>query len=393
MPLNSLPTMLKLRMLKTRISKLRTVAALLTVAAASLLVGASLKAQSGTAPLSPSSAKTTEQAFKNIQVLKGIPSDQLIPAMQFMTSSLGVQCDFCHMEGSFDKDDKKPKQIARKMMQMMIIINQENFDSHREVTCFTCHRGSPKPVAIPIINAEVTPPFPQGLDEEVPPSNLPSVDQILDKYVQAVGGNQALLNSRSRIEHGKISFGPRQFPVDILIQSPDKSAVVTHLPNGENSTVYNGPEGWSSAPGRPPRGMSASDLASAKLDADLQFPADAKKVFKELRVEREEQIGDRPAYVIVGAREGQPPMRLWFDEQSSLLVREVRYAESPLGLNPTQIDYSDYRDQAGIKAPFRWTISQPRGGSRIQIEQMQMNTPMDDSKFSKPAVAANAEKQ
>jgi len=52
--------------------------------------------------------KTTEQAFKNIQILKGIPADQLIPSMQFISASLGVECEYCHVAGAFDKDDKKP---------------------------------------------------------------------------------------------------------------------------------------------------------------------------------------------------------------------------------------------------------------------------------------------
>ena len=98
-----------------------------------------------------SKVKTTEEAYKNIQTLKGIPADQLIPAMQFITYSLGVECSFCHVEGAFEKDDKKPKEAARKMMQMMFAINQQNFDGKREVTCYSCHRGSAHPVATPII--------------------------------------------------------------------------------------------------------------------------------------------------------------------------------------------------------------------------------------------------
>jgi photosynthetic reaction center cytochrome c subunit len=363
------------------------------LAGALLVAAASLKAQSGAQPPTPSPSKTTEQAFKNIQVLKGIPSDQLIPAMQFMTSSLGVQCDFCHMAGAFEQDDKKPKLMARKMMQMMIIINQENFDSHREVTCNTCHRGSPKPVAIPVISADATPPFPQGLDEDMPPANLPSVDQILAKYVQAVGGMEAISKITTRAASGKVSLGPRQFPVQIFEKSPNENAVVTHLPNGDSATIYNGQQGWASMPGRPVRDMSTSDAASAALDADLQFPSDAKNVFKELRITGEEKIGEKATYVMAGAREGQPPTRLYFDQQSGLLLREVRYAETPLGLNPTQIDYADYRDQAGVKIPFQWTISQPRGRSMIQIDQMQMNVPIDDSKFAKPPAPAVPEKQ
>src|SRR5580692_1872121 len=101
-------------------------------------------AQSGSS-LVPAGPKKTEEQFKNIQTLKGIPADQLIPAMQFITASLGVECEFCHVQGAFEKDDKKPKQTARKMMEMMFAINKENFNGHREVTCYSCHRGAVDP--------------------------------------------------------------------------------------------------------------------------------------------------------------------------------------------------------------------------------------------------------
>src|ERR1700729_3301188 len=81
--------------------------------------------------VAPQAPKTTEQAFKNIRVLKGLPADQLIPSMQFITAALGVECGFCHVEGAFDKDDKETKQTARKMIQMMMVINEDNFDGHR----------------------------------------------------------------------------------------------------------------------------------------------------------------------------------------------------------------------------------------------------------------------
>ena len=98
--------------------------------------------------------KKAEEQFKNIQVLKGIPADQLIPAMQFITASLGVECQFCHVEGAFEKDDKKPKQTARKMMEMMFAINKDNFAGHREVTCYSCHRGSTGPIGTPPVMPE-----------------------------------------------------------------------------------------------------------------------------------------------------------------------------------------------------------------------------------------------
>src|SRR5260370_13257699 len=99
----------------------------------------------------PSPDKKASEVFKNVQMLKDVPSDQLLPGMQFITSSLGVQCEYCHSENAFDKDDKKPKQTARKMMQMMFAINSNNFASQQKVTCYSSHPGNPNPPPIPLI--------------------------------------------------------------------------------------------------------------------------------------------------------------------------------------------------------------------------------------------------
>ncbi|HEX4426130.1 MAG TPA: c-type cytochrome [Terriglobales bacterium] len=344
---------------------------------------AGLDAQSG----APSGPKTAEQTYKNIQVLKGQPADQLIPAMQFISNSLGVECDFCHVQGAFEKDDKKPKQVARKMMQMMTAINQENFDNHREVTCNSCHRGAAKPVAVPIISEDDhKPATPEAAPEAAQAaSKLPTSDQLIDKYVQALGGAAAIQKVTSRVAQGSANVAGHQMPIDIFEMAPDKRVSFMHVGNGDSVTAYNGHEGWLAAPGRPLRDMSSSDIEAAKLDANLHFATDIKQLFGELHVEHEEKIGDQSAYVISALRKGQPPLKLYFDEQSGLLLRELRLAESPLGLNPTQIDYADYRDVDGVKTPFRWTIARPNGRFTIQLEQVKQNVPIDDAKFVKPA--------
>src|ERR1700677_1662909 len=150
------------------------------------------KAQSNGSAQAASTAepKKAEEQFKNIQTLKGVPADQLIPAMQFITASLGVECEFCHGQGAFEKDDKKPKLAARKMMEMMFAINKENFEGHREVTCFTCHRGANDPVGTPIISDAA--PKPEAENAAAAAKPLPTTDAILDKYLQAVGGRDAI---------------------------------------------------------------------------------------------------------------------------------------------------------------------------------------------------------
>ena len=333
---------------------------------------------------STSGSKPAEQVYKNIQVLKGIPADQLIPAMQFITASLGVECGFCHVENHFDQDDKKPKQTARKMMQMMMAINQNNFDGHREVTCNSCHRGARTPAAIPAINENPTTGL-SAAEGEALPANLPSADQVIEKYVQALGGANAIEKVSSRYEKATMNLFGREASVEIFDKSPDKRISITHLPDGDSSTVLDGREGWLSAPHRPIREMPTGEAESARMDADLQMPLHLKEDFGDLRPARPEKIGDRETYQLAAERQGRPTGRLFFDQQSGLLIRMIRYSDSPLGLNPLRLDYSDYRLVDGVQVPFRWTVARPAGQFTIQASSVEQNIPIDDSKFVKPA--------
>jgi photosynthetic reaction center cytochrome c subunit len=357
-----------------------------------------LRAQSSSTPHSgagmpptQTADKSAEQAFKNIQVLKGVPADEIIPTMQFVSASLGVECDFCHVQGAFEKDDKKTKQTARKMMEMMFAINADNFDRHREVTCYSCHRGAAKPVGMPpVMEADAKEPMgpprrPEGEDSAKDAKNLPTGEQLIAKYVQAVGGASAVDKNISRIMKGTIAFGERSLPIDIYSKDPDMRISFTHMPEGDNVTAFNGHEGWLGIPGRPLREMHGPDIDGASIDADLHLATHLKSLFNETKVSGPEKIDDHEAYLVVGQREGKTPLDLYFDEQSGLLVRLVRYGETALGRMPTQIDYADYREAGGVKIPYRWTLARPGGRFTIQISDVQQNVPVDDAKFVKPA--------
>jgi photosynthetic reaction center cytochrome c subunit len=354
--------------------------------------GASQTSQTANAP----APKTTEQQFKNIQVLKGIPADQLIPAMQFITASLGVECEFCHVEGAFEKDDKKPKQTARKMMEMMFAINKDNFEGHREVTCYSCHRGKTDPVATPLVMTAESKPttdaevIHEGADAKE--ASGPAADQLFDNYLKAIGGEAAIDKVTSRVMKGTITFGDRNIAIEIYSKSPDKRVSITHTPDGESITAFDGHEGWLGVPKHQVREMHGPDIDAAAMDADLQFPAHLKEMFSKVETRGTEKVGDRDAYLVVGQRDGKTPLRLYFDEQSGLLVRLVRFGETPLGRLPTQIDYADYRETAGVKIPFRWTVARPGGRFTIQASDVKQNVPVDDSKFAKPASPPEAKK-
>jgi len=328
-----------------------------------------------------SAPKTAEQVYKNIQVLKGTPADQLTTTMTFITASLGVNCEFCHVT-PYEKDDKKTKQTARQMMQMQMAINKENFEGRTQVTCNTCHQGRHEPVAIPVIAEEE--PKPEKPEAAPPkPGELPTADELINKYVQALGGAEALQKITSRVEKGTISIanGP-QLAIDVFAEAPNRRVSFTHTPKGDNITLFDGTTAWLRGPGGSPNKLDPANSEAVKLDAEFNFALHIKQIFNQVRVARPEKVKDRETNVILALQQGQPPVRLYFDKESGLLVRLVRYANTPLGRLPTQIDYGDYRDSGGVKIPYRWTVARPpRGRFTIQVDQVQQNVPIDDSKF------------
>ncbi|HKW17672.1 MAG TPA: c-type cytochrome [Terriglobales bacterium] len=335
--------------------------------------------------------KKAVEVYKNIQVLKDVPSDQLIPAMQFISSSLGVQCGYCHVENAFDKDDKKPKQIARKMMQMEFDIDTNNFQGKQMVTCYSCHRGNPAPQAIPAIAEGRV----QLLSEAKEPGasdsmNLPKAEEILSKYVASAGGTSAISKLATIDEKGSVEVGGRQFPAEVLVQSPDRAAMTMQFPNGSGGYVFDGQSGWSIFPGRPARPMTPAEVEGTRLDANLQFALDLNKIFTEVKTVKATEIGGRDALMITGQRQGMPPIDLYFDKQSGLLIRMVRYGQSPLGLNPVQVDYSDYRDVAGVKVAFHLVSSTPTGHTNLQLESARANVDIPPTTFQKPTAAPPA---
>ncbi len=357
-------------------------AILMIVAGLSIAVSGALAQNAAPAD----SGKTAEQVFKNIQMLKGVPAEQVQPTMQFITSSLGVNCQFCHVQDAFEKDDKKQKQTARQMIEMEMAINKANFKGKIQVTCFSCHRGSHDPVGVPIIaDADAEPKRPETSNADASQPALPTADQVLDKYIQALGGADAIKKITSRTLKGTIAVGPSQFPVEVLAKAPDKRIATVHTPNGDSITAFDGHTGWLGNPGpQPPHDMTSQETQAMRFDATFYLPLELKSMFKDFRVRPSDKIAGHDAVQLIAINPDRPPVRLFFDKDSGLLLRLMHYDQTPLGNNPVQVDYADYRSQSGVKVPYQWTNARPRGRFTIQLSEVQMNAAIDDARFQKP---------
>jgi photosynthetic reaction center cytochrome c subunit len=330
--------------------------------------------------------KTAEQVYKNIVELKGTPADQLGATMQFMAASLGVDCNFCHVQGKMEADDKGAKKTAREMLALTMALNKNSFHGQLQVSCYSCHRGAARPVAVPPVLESDAPARPEA--RPMTPGGAPqgpNADEILQKYVTGLGGADAIQKITSRSMTGKIITGCNESAIEVLTKAPNKRITISHTGTGESFTAFDGSAGWMGSTGRPARDMSAAESAASAVDAEFYLALRLKEMFPQLRRGRPDTINGVECNVLSGSGPGKPRTSLYFDSKTGLLVRMVRLTDTPVGRMPVQIDYADYRDVDGVKAPFRWTLSRPNGRFTIQIAEMKANAPIDDAKFAKPA--------
>jgi hypothetical protein len=304
--------------------------------------------------------------------------------MQFISASLGVQCTFCHMKDKYESDDKPAKKTARQMIAMQAAINQTSFHGRQEVTCNSCHNGTEHPASVPpVLESDAARPETRPTPQPAP-SQGPTADDIVQKYVAALGGADAIRRVTSRVEKGVILVNGHESPIEVFAQAPNKRISVTHMGNGESLTAYDGTAGWMGNAGRPAREMSPQESWAASIDANFALALDLKEMFPQIRRTRPETIDGKECDTLQAMAPDHPPVRFSFDRATGLLVREVRYTETPVGRLPTQIDYADYRDADGVQIPYRWTLARPNGRFTIQIEEVQSNVEIKPDRFTKP---------
>jgi len=364
-------------------------------------VGASRPASAQSSPAAAAGRPLmVEDVFKNVQALKGIGVDDFMLTMGIMSAAVGSDCVGCHPSAGTDHVDwaldTPRKRTARRMVQMVTGINRDTFNGRQVVTCWTCHRGRDRPVTTPTLDVVYGPPADEADDVLVQAQGVPTVDQVLNKYLQALGGAAAVARITSFVATGK-SVGYKGFggggAVEVAAQAPDKRATHISFPEypdrGVSVRTYDGRTGWIATPLAvvPKYELAGSERDGARLDAMLAFPAQISQALTGLRVGPPTTIADKDVTVVQGNGPNGTLATLYFDDASGLLVRMVRHGRSPIGRVPTQVDYADYRDVAGIKFPFRWTFAWLDGRDNFEFTDVRLNVPIDASTFGEPAIA------
>jgi photosynthetic reaction center cytochrome c subunit len=357
----------------------------------------------------PGGGRGGPQLPKNIQVLKDVPPDQLQLTMQYIAASLGVQCNYCHVQGQNDLDDKDTKKTARDMMRMVDKLNATFFDGKPRVSCASCHNGRSKPVRTAPLAIEMTPEQAaaaargrggqgRGAGPQAPPVPTETVDQVIAKYVEALGGAPALQSAKTRVMTGtqttrdlvtsNITVQEKatgEYRIDVATQP----IATIRATDGKAAWMVGGGRGGGGAPDAP-RDLSGFQLQQGLRLADLALPLHLKERYSSLVVNKAyETIDGRPAVSITGSPYPNVTERLTFDRETGLLLRRtIETGSGGVGFNimnlGEQITYGDYRDVSGIKVPHTIRHATWNQVTTEKFTDVKINAPIADEVFAKP---------
>ena len=366
------------------------------VAVLCLLIGIRAAAQAPAPQGAPEKVTMTDDVFKSVEILRGIPVDTFFETMGMFASAMGNDCTFCHVSNAyFDKTafaEPTPRiRRARQMLTMMTALNEQYFAGRTRVTCFTCHGGSQAPRSEPDFALQYGAPLEDPNARDFPVDPRVSADEIFDKYLLALGGTERLAKFTSFAAKGTYSGFDTAFekvPVELFAKAPNQQTMIVRLVNGVSTRTFDGRNAWMAGPDTPLPLLTLTEgnLDRARLEAILAFPTGIRQAFPNWRVGRT-AIDDREVRIVQGIGSAQALANFYFDE-SGLLVRMVRWTRTPVGFVPTQIDYADYRDVAGVKVPFRRTVSQTYMQMTVELTDVQPNVPVDAARFARPAPVA-----
>jgi photosynthetic reaction center cytochrome c subunit len=330
----------------------------------------------------------------NLRVLQALPEAQLFPLMNLLADSLGVRCDYCHVQEKpdltrtpanvggwvWDRDDKPQKRLAREMMQMVVDLNARSFSGQTRVTCYTCHRGTTRPERLPVL------PPPAGPRNTPEPPTLPTADRIWTNYVNAVGkvpttkpGTGTVIvgwDDRSEGRWGKF---------EITLGDGERYRATLANPEGTRTQALDGDTAWGALNDRVVR-FAPADVAAVRRTM-LRYRAVKAEPPADLRVVGIDRSGDRDTYAVTGRIDALTTRTMYFDVVTGLLRRDVITTETLLLPIQEQVEYDDYRNADGVQMPFRIRISTdgaPYSTTIRTVSEIRRNVAVDETLFRLP---------
>lgn len=213
--------------------------------------------------------------------------------------------------------------------------------------------------------------------------SLPTVDDVLERHVEAMGGQAAINRVTSRVITGTVDVAgiSRGGSFETHALAPDKMLTVIQAhPMGTIRIGFNGKNGWYLTGGTV-RALKGVELATLQREADFYSPLRIRNNFAKVTLPGMSKIGYRDVYVLdlqplSGALE-----RLYIDAQTYLPVRINTVRTVGRVSEPVEIYFDDWRDFEGIKYPFSTSQSSPSVKLGFTVKEIRHNVTVDPRLF------------
>lgn len=216
---------------------------------------------------------------------------------------------------------------------------------------------------------------------------LPEAKEIIERYVRALGGRDALSKHKSRYEKGTIELSPMGIKgtVETFSRSDDRALTKLSIDGiGDIFEGFDGKTAWSVNPVQGNRVKSGTELAQAKRNSTFRRELNLDKMYDGLKVRGIEKVGERDTYVVVASSAGLPDDILYFDTETGLLMRSDSIVVTPEGNQAMSSFYDDYREVEGIKSAFKVRAKTPAFEINTAVSEVKYGVAIDDSKFVQP---------
>lgn len=216
---------------------------------------------------------------------------------------------------------------------------------------------------------------------------LPTIDAILNRHVNAIGGRQSHKPLKTRVIKGRIelSGGAAWGELVLYGKTPDKWLAVMNInPMGQVKHGHDGYAAWNAGGTVGSQTLTSAVLSAFATSADFDRDLRLRELYPGIRVRGVVKDKEREFYLVEGYPRVGGAENMYFETKSGLLTGRDLTQQTTQG--PTQIEmrYSDWRDVDGVKLPFKIVQSMPNLKFVFTVREVKHNLPLDDSLFEKP---------
>jgi hypothetical protein len=219
-------------------------------------------------------------------------------------------------------------------------------------------------------------------------ASYPTMQEILDKSVQALGGEAAIRKLSSTYISGTFEDHGKTGTFEIYSKAPNKKLVVRRAQGSETREGFDGLVAWNLSPQTPVRQITGQELSVASRDADFYQSFRLPQLYPKMTLVSGNRVGERPVYTIQADPGDGTFRRMYFDVDSGLLLQNDLEYETPHGHVTSSWRFEDYRAADGVQVPF--VRRNAADNYTIRVSEVHHDVPIDEGGFAKPMLTVQA---